>query len=252
MTFGERLTISSSLNAITDFSVWTVLPAGLHALRRALGSAHQPSDQQLKGLVTVSLQDLQWALSVVKPSAMREVAIDVPKVQLTFSKHCYLSFCPSCVSLFLKLKLLLQFSKKIRTWVYFSCFYFLKTMREHAAALFDPILQDLQEEAGYFKSLIPMVRTQERLLAPWDGSSSPGKVLVVEMGWTKGCLQLFRSGNKRKNIKIKWKSDDFQAKKNDSCSSWILPKCVCALWWVNAAEEWRNAAFLEQTPRASQ
>lgn len=39
-------------------------------------------------------------------------------------------------------------------------------MRERAAALFDPILQDLQEGAGYFKSLIPMVRTQERLLAP--------------------------------------------------------------------------------------
>nr|XP_033488711.1 ATPase family protein 2 homolog isoform X1 [Epinephelus lanceolatus] len=54
--------------------------AGLHALRRALGGSHQPSDQQLTGTVTVTLQDLQWAMSVVKPSAMREVAIDVPKV----------------------------------------------------------------------------------------------------------------------------------------------------------------------------
>uniref|UniRef100_A0A668S718 non-chaperonin molecular chaperone ATPase n=1 Tax=Oreochromis aureus TaxID=47969 RepID=A0A668S718_OREAU len=54
--------------------------AGLHALRRALGGSHQPpSDQQLMGTVTVTLQDLQWAMSVVKPSAMREVAIDVPK-----------------------------------------------------------------------------------------------------------------------------------------------------------------------------
>ncbi|MED6274973.1 spermatogenesis associated protein 5 [Characodon lateralis] len=33
------------------------------------------------GTVTVSLQDLQWAMTVVKPSAMREVAIDVPKVR---------------------------------------------------------------------------------------------------------------------------------------------------------------------------
>ncbi|XP_059202994.1 ATPase family gene 2 protein homolog A [Centropristis striata] len=54
--------------------------AGLHALRRALRGSHQPSDQQLTGTVTVTLQDLQWAMSVVKPSAMREVAIDVPKV----------------------------------------------------------------------------------------------------------------------------------------------------------------------------
>ncbi|XP_034546684.1 ATPase family protein 2 homolog [Notolabrus celidotus] len=55
--------------------------AGLHALRRALGGSHQPSDQQLMGTVTVTLQDLQWAMSAVKPSAMREVAIDVPKVR---------------------------------------------------------------------------------------------------------------------------------------------------------------------------
>ncbi|XP_041652881.1 ATPase family protein 2 homolog isoform X2 [Cheilinus undulatus] len=55
--------------------------AGLHALRRALGGSHQPSDQQLMGSVTVTLQDLQWAMSVVKPSAMREVAIDVPRVR---------------------------------------------------------------------------------------------------------------------------------------------------------------------------
>uniref|UniRef100_A0A3Q3F8H1 vesicle-fusing ATPase n=1 Tax=Labrus bergylta TaxID=56723 RepID=A0A3Q3F8H1_9LABR len=54
--------------------------AGLHALRRALAGSLQPSDQQLMGTVTVTLQDLQWAMSVVKPSAMREVAIDVPKV----------------------------------------------------------------------------------------------------------------------------------------------------------------------------
>ncbi|XP_029297942.1 ATPase family protein 2 homolog [Cottoperca gobio] len=55
--------------------------AGLHALKRALRGSHQPSDQQLMGTVNVTLQDLQWAMSVVKPSAMREVAIDVPKVR---------------------------------------------------------------------------------------------------------------------------------------------------------------------------
>lgn len=69
--FGDRFTVADV----------NLLCAGLHALRRALGGSHQPpSDQQLMGTVTVTLQDLQWAMSVVKPSAMREVAIDVPKV----------------------------------------------------------------------------------------------------------------------------------------------------------------------------
>ncbi|XP_038848849.1 ATPase family protein 2 homolog [Salvelinus namaycush] len=33
------------------------------------------------GTVTVTFQDLQWAMSEVKPGAMRQVAIDVPKVR---------------------------------------------------------------------------------------------------------------------------------------------------------------------------
>ncbi|KAG7271458.1 LOW QUALITY PROTEIN: hypothetical protein CRUP_016360 [Coryphaenoides rupestris] len=40
-----------------------------------------PRDQELVGRVSVTLQDLQWAMRQVKPSAMREVAIDVPKVR---------------------------------------------------------------------------------------------------------------------------------------------------------------------------
>ncbi|KAM8848615.1 ATPase family gene 2 protein homolog A [Synchiropus picturatus] len=55
--------------------------AALHALKRVLGSTHQPSDLRLQGEVTVTLLDLQWAMTMVKPSAMREVAIDVPKVR---------------------------------------------------------------------------------------------------------------------------------------------------------------------------
>ncbi|KAM6980814.1 ATPase family gene 2 protein homolog A [Aplochiton taeniatus] len=58
---------------------------GLHALRRALGrglgGSQPPLDQQLAGMVTVTYEDLQRAMSEVKPSAMREVAIDVPKVR---------------------------------------------------------------------------------------------------------------------------------------------------------------------------
>uniref|UniRef100_H3CHZ6 AAA+ ATPase domain-containing protein n=1 Tax=Tetraodon nigroviridis TaxID=99883 RepID=H3CHZ6_TETNG len=46
-----------------------------------MGGPQPPSDGQLKGAVSITLQDLQWAMSVVKPSAMREVAVDVPKVR---------------------------------------------------------------------------------------------------------------------------------------------------------------------------
>lgn len=45
-----------------------------------MGGPQRRPDEQLKGAVSVTLQDLQWALSAVKPSAMREVAVDVPKV----------------------------------------------------------------------------------------------------------------------------------------------------------------------------
>lgn len=45
-----------------------------------MGGSQRPSDKQLNGAVGITLQDLQWAMSAVKPSAMREVAVDVPKV----------------------------------------------------------------------------------------------------------------------------------------------------------------------------
>ena len=38
--------------------------------------------------MTVALQDLRWAMSAVKPSAMREVAVDVPKVPRARSNRC--------------------------------------------------------------------------------------------------------------------------------------------------------------------
>lgn len=94
-------------------------------------------------------------MSVVKPSAMREVAIDVPKVRFAVPRS---SATLSSLSLQLILKLLLQFNKKRgkkRPR--------LNAIGELAAALFGPILQDLGKR--YFKSLIPLVRTQERLLA---------------------------------------------------------------------------------------
>ncbi|XP_076148272.1 ATPase family gene 2 protein homolog A [Alosa pseudoharengus] len=55
--------------------------AGLHALRRASGTGSPLSDTEVMNVITVTLSDFQKAMSEVKPSAMREVAIDVPKVR---------------------------------------------------------------------------------------------------------------------------------------------------------------------------
>ncbi|KAF4104591.1 ATPase family gene 2 protein homolog A isoform X1 [Onychostoma macrolepis] len=55
--------------------------AGLHALRRVLGSKPALSDVQVMNSVKVTTSDLRLAMTEVKPSAMREVAIDVPKVR---------------------------------------------------------------------------------------------------------------------------------------------------------------------------
>lgn len=55
--------------------------AGLHALRRVLGSTPALSDLQVMNRVKVTTSDLRLAMTEVKPSAMREVAIDVPKVR---------------------------------------------------------------------------------------------------------------------------------------------------------------------------
>ena len=38
------------------------------------------TDSQLEGKVHVTSADLAWALKEVRPSAMREVEIDIPKV----------------------------------------------------------------------------------------------------------------------------------------------------------------------------
>uniref|UniRef100_A0AAR2J7G2 non-chaperonin molecular chaperone ATPase n=1 Tax=Pygocentrus nattereri TaxID=42514 RepID=A0AAR2J7G2_PYGNA len=55
--------------------------AGLHALRRVLGSVPTLTDPEVMDKVKVTTSDLRLAMTHVKPSAMREVAIDVPKVR---------------------------------------------------------------------------------------------------------------------------------------------------------------------------
>ncbi|KAI4883511.1 hypothetical protein NFI96_006783 [Prochilodus magdalenae] len=54
---------------------------GLHALRRVLGSTPTLTDPEVMDRVKVTTADLRLAMTQVKPSAMREVAIDVPKVR---------------------------------------------------------------------------------------------------------------------------------------------------------------------------
>ncbi|XP_067849528.1 ATPase family gene 2 protein homolog A isoform X3 [Heptranchias perlo] len=57
--------------------------AGLHALRRALGECINPSDSKVAGSVKITFNDFLQAMNDVRPSAMREVTIDVPKVSLS-------------------------------------------------------------------------------------------------------------------------------------------------------------------------
>uniref|UniRef100_A0A8C5LPG3 AFG2 AAA ATPase homolog A n=1 Tax=Leptobrachium leishanense TaxID=445787 RepID=A0A8C5LPG3_9ANUR len=54
--------------------------AGLNALRRKLGELSCPSDGEVAGSVVIAPNDFLQAMKDVRPSAMREVAIDVPKV----------------------------------------------------------------------------------------------------------------------------------------------------------------------------
>ncbi|KAM4781165.1 ATPase family gene 2 protein homolog A isoform 1-T1 [Cyanocitta cristata] len=54
--------------------------AGLYALRRALGKRPNLLDTEVVGSVMIAFNDFLQGMNDVRPSAMREVAIDVPKV----------------------------------------------------------------------------------------------------------------------------------------------------------------------------
>ncbi|NWI60802.1 SPAT5 protein, partial [Calyptomena viridis] len=54
--------------------------AGLYALRRALGKSPNLLDTEVAGSVRIAFNDFLQGMNDVRPSAMREVAIDVPKV----------------------------------------------------------------------------------------------------------------------------------------------------------------------------
>uniref|UniRef100_A0A6I8S9G4 non-chaperonin molecular chaperone ATPase n=1 Tax=Xenopus tropicalis TaxID=8364 RepID=A0A6I8S9G4_XENTR len=54
--------------------------AGMNALRRTHRVLSRPSDREMAGSVVITLNDFLQATNEVRPSAMREVAIDVPNV----------------------------------------------------------------------------------------------------------------------------------------------------------------------------
>uniref|UniRef100_A0A8C0MGR9 non-chaperonin molecular chaperone ATPase n=1 Tax=Canis lupus familiaris TaxID=9615 RepID=A0A8C0MGR9_CANLF len=54
--------------------------AGLYALRRVLNKQPNLSDSKMAGLVKITLNDFLQGMNDIRPSAMREVAIDVPNV----------------------------------------------------------------------------------------------------------------------------------------------------------------------------
>uniref|UniRef100_A0A672UG34 ATPase family gene 2 protein homolog A n=1 Tax=Strigops habroptila TaxID=2489341 RepID=A0A672UG34_STRHB len=54
--------------------------AGLYALRRALGKRPNVLDNEVAGSVMIAFNDFLQGMNDVRPSAMREVAVDVPKV----------------------------------------------------------------------------------------------------------------------------------------------------------------------------
>ncbi|XP_068797725.1 ATPase family gene 2 protein homolog A isoform X6 [Struthio camelus] len=61
--------------------------AGLHALRRALGKRANLLDSEVAGSVMIAFNDFLQGMNDVRPSAMREVAVDVPKGPELMNKY---------------------------------------------------------------------------------------------------------------------------------------------------------------------
>ena len=65
---------------IEDKACVTFFFAGLHALRRILRKQPNLPDSKMAGLVKITLKDFLQGMNDIRPSAMREVAVDVPNV----------------------------------------------------------------------------------------------------------------------------------------------------------------------------
>lgn len=65
---------------VEDKACVTFLFAGLNALRRVLRRQPNLPDSKMAGLVKITLKDFLQGMNDIRPSAMREVAVDVPNV----------------------------------------------------------------------------------------------------------------------------------------------------------------------------
>lgn len=85
MSFGFFVIIfigngSVCIYEVEDKACLTFLFTGLHALRRVLRKHPNLPDSKMAGLVKITVKDFLQGMNDIRPSAMREVAIDVPNV----------------------------------------------------------------------------------------------------------------------------------------------------------------------------
>ncbi|NXJ12108.1 SPAT5 protein, partial [Odontophorus gujanensis] len=81
LTAAEMMQLADSAHGYVGADLTALCKeAGLYALRRALGKQARPSDIEVAGSVMIAFNDFLQGMKDVRPSAMREVAVDVPKV----------------------------------------------------------------------------------------------------------------------------------------------------------------------------
>ncbi|XP_004426573.1 PREDICTED: spermatogenesis-associated protein 5 [Ceratotherium simum simum] len=81
LTEGELLQLANSAHGYVGADLKALCnEAGLYALRRVLKKQPNLPDSKVAGLVKITLSDFLQGMNDIRPSAMREVAIDVPNV----------------------------------------------------------------------------------------------------------------------------------------------------------------------------
>lgn len=88
---------SVCIYGIKDKYCVNFLFVGLNALRRVLKKQPNLPDSKVAALVKITLNDFLQGMNDVRPSAMREVAVDVPSVS-----HLYPPCKPHCLNSTLK------------------------------------------------------------------------------------------------------------------------------------------------------
>ncbi|XP_070626250.1 ATPase family gene 2 protein homolog A isoform X5 [Bos indicus] len=81
LTEAELLQLANSAHGYVGADLKALCnEAGLHALRRVLRRQPNLPDSKMAGLVKITLKDFLQGMNDIRPSAMREVAVDVPNV----------------------------------------------------------------------------------------------------------------------------------------------------------------------------